>query len=162
MIKPRVYVESSVVSHYYADDTPEKRDITRKLWEQLKRGEYEIVVSPVVYEEIEDCGTQEEIDALYDVLNMLEYTEVEETEKSLSLANEYLETGVLPARARADCRHIAVASISDCKYILSWNMKHFVKRRTIEMVQEINGKLGVYQPNIQTPAIFIEGDDDNE
>jgi len=162
MIKPKIYLDTSVVSHYLADDAIEKQYDTRILWDQLMKGEYEIIVSPVNYEEFEKCKTPEEIDALYEVLNMLEFTFVDETVETHSLANEYLNTGIMPARTLDDCRHIAVASIYRCKYILSWNMKHFVKLKTMEMVKRVNEKLGVYQPMILTPAIFIEGGEENE
>ncbi|MDR1100884.1 MAG: PIN domain-containing protein [Clostridiales bacterium] len=162
-MKPKVYLDSSVVSHYYADDRPWRRDITRKLWEQLKQGEHEVAFSPVVFEEINKCKTQEEKDVLYNLLNELNFTLIEETDETLSLSDEYMATGVLPQRAKVDSRHIAVASVYGCKYILSWNMKHFVRRATMEMVQEVNGRLGIFQPNIQTPAVYIgEGDEEDE
>jgi len=161
MIKLKVYLDTSVVSHLLADDAPEQQNDTLKLWLQLKQDEYDAVVSPVVYEEIEGCdedlGTQ-----LLRNLNELNPTNAEETMETRILANEYLRTGILKQKSLNDCRHIAIASIYGCKYILSWNMKHFVKRRTIEMVQNINRNLGIIQPSILTPAIFIEGDDEGE
>ena len=87
---------------------------------------------------------------------------VEETGETRALADEYLNTSILTQKSINDCRHIAIASIYGCKYILSWNMKHFVKLRTIEMVQDVNRKLGICQPNILMPSIFIEGDDEND
>ncbi|MCL2082686.1 MAG: PIN domain nuclease [Oscillospiraceae bacterium] len=144
-----------------ADDAPEKRDDTRVLWEQLAQGDYEVVISPVVYEELDRCddGLREQ---LYSCLDTLERTFNEENEETILLAKEYLKTGILREESYNDCRHIAIASIYGCKYILSWNMKHFVKRRTIEMVQEVNRRLGVFQPSILTPTIFIEEGDDND
>ena len=160
-IKPKIYLDTSVISHLMADDTPEKRDNTRKLWEQLKRGDWEVVVSPVVYEELGRC--KEELKkALLEYVVMIDTTYVEETEEMTALADEYLKTGVLRPKSYDDCRHIAIASISVCKYILSWNMNHFANVKTIEMVQAVNQRFGVYQPTILIPPIFVEGDDDNE
>jgi len=141
-----------------ADDAPEKRSDTHILWDQLLQEEFEIIVSPVVYEEIGKCGDELENELLR-YLNILNVTPVAETAETLSLANTYLSTGVMPSRTKNDCRHIAIASIYGCRYILSWNMKHFVKRKTIEMVQKVNGRIGITQPNIITPTIFIEGDE---
>jgi len=76
------------------------------------------------------------------------------------MPNIILATGTLfPWFFFADCRHIAIASISACNYILSWNMKHFVKRKTMEMVFDVNHRFGVFQPLILTPAMFLEGDE---
>jgi len=161
VLRPKVYLDTSVISHLLADDAPEKREDTHKLWNQLKENEYEVIVSPVIYEELSRC--EENLrDSLIDFLNDIETTYVEETDHMLFLAKEYIASRVLPPKSLNDCRHIAIASISGCKYILSWNMKHFVKLKTIEMVQTINGKLGVFQPIILTPSIFIRGDDDDD
>lgn len=157
-IKPKIYFDTSVISHLMADDAPEKRDDTHKLWEQIKYGNWDVVLSPVVYEELGRCEYSLE-KALLGYVVMLETTYIEETEEMSALADEYLKTGVLTEKSYNDCRHIAIASVSACKYILSWNMKHFVKRKTIEMVQTVNQRLGVFQPSILTPAIFIEGDE---
>ena len=158
-IKPKVYLDTSVISHLMADDVPDKRSDTHKLWEQLKGGEWEVVLSPVVYEELGRCEDPLE-KALIEYVAIIDAAYVEENEEMFMLAEEYLKTGVLKEKSFNDCRHIAIASISACKYILSWNMKHFVKRKTIEMVQEVNQRFGIFQPNILTPSIFIEEGDE--
>ena len=159
-IKPKVYLDTSVISHLMAYDAPEKQNDTLKLWEELKENEYEIIVSPVTYEELSRCE-DDLSDKLVLSLNELETTYVEESEKTIFLADQYLATGILTRKSRDDCRHIAIASLSNCKYILSWNMKHFVKRKTIEMVHTVNEKLGIFKPMILTPSIFIQGDDED-
>jgi len=160
LIKPKIYLDTSVISHLLTDDLLERRNDTHLLWKQLGRKEYEVIVSPVVYEELSRC-TDDLKEQLFVYLSAIETTFVEENEEMTMLAEEYLKTGVLKEKSFNDCRHIAIASIHCCKYILSWNMKHFVKRRTIEMVQDVNGRLGIPQPNILTPSMFIEGDDES-
>ena len=160
-IRPKIYLDTSVISHLVADDTPEKRDDTRKLWKQLQLEAFEIILSPVIYEELGRCEPTLK-NTLLEYVVMINTTYIEENEEMTALADEYLKTGVLNEKSYNDCRHIAIASISNCKYILSWNMKHFVKRKTIEMVQNVNQRLGIFQPNILTPTIFIEGDEENE
>ena len=45
MIKPKTYLDTSVISFYFADDSPEKREITRRFIDQeLKSGKYEIYI----------------------------------------------------------------------------------------------------------------------
>ena len=161
ILKPKVYMDTSVISHLLAYDTPEKRIDTLKLWEQLKENEYEIVISTVVYEELSRCE-EDLFNQLMSFFSKLKITNVEESEQTIFLADEYLATRVLTPKNRDDCRHIAIACISNCKYILSWNMKHFVKLKTIEMVYKVNERLGVFQPMILTPSIFIQGDEENE
>lgn len=39
MRRLKLYLETSVWNFYFADDAPEKRDITRQFFEQIQRGE---------------------------------------------------------------------------------------------------------------------------
>jgi len=50
--KQRIYFDTSVISYLYAPDTPEKMADTLRLWEQIQAGEYEVVLSDVVFAEI--------------------------------------------------------------------------------------------------------------
>jgi predicted nucleic acid-binding protein len=46
MRKPKTYLDTSVISFYFADDSPEKKEITRRFIDQeLKSGKYEIYIS---------------------------------------------------------------------------------------------------------------------
>jgi len=50
MKKPQLYLETSVWNFYFADDAPEKKEITHTFFKKIKKGEYEIFVSDVVIE----------------------------------------------------------------------------------------------------------------
>ena len=89
-------------------------------------------------------------------LNEIEYELFEETEESLSLADNYLKYGVLNEKNMDDLRHISVASVTDCKYITSWNFKHFVNIKTIEKVQSAH-KLFEYNDINIIPSIMLLG-----
>lgn len=52
MKRPQLYLEISVWNFYFADDAPEKKVITHRFFDKIKRGEYKIFVSDVVIEEI--------------------------------------------------------------------------------------------------------------
>jgi len=52
MKKPQLYLETSVWNFYFADDAPEKKEITLIFFDKIKRGEYEIFISDIVVEEI--------------------------------------------------------------------------------------------------------------
>ena len=47
MKKLKVYLDSSIVSHLYADDVPEKMRITKAFWDEINEGIYEAVISPL-------------------------------------------------------------------------------------------------------------------
>lgn len=55
MEKLKVYLDTSVISHMFQDDAPEKIADTRKLWELFKEDKYDIYLSTVTLEELSDC-----------------------------------------------------------------------------------------------------------
>jgi predicted nucleic acid-binding protein len=52
MKKPQLYLETSVWNFHFANDAPEKREITLRFFDKVKQDEYEIFISDVVIEEI--------------------------------------------------------------------------------------------------------------
>ncbi len=61
-----------------------------------------------------------------------------------------------------DLRHISVAVIADCDFIVSWNFKHFVNVNVINKVQAVNKLLGYYEITIIPPSMLLEGDDNDD
>ena len=74
------------------------------------------------------------------------------------LTNKYMEYDVLKEKSRDDCRHIALATINDCDYIISWNFKHFVNIRTIDKVQAVNKLFGYREIKIVPPPMLLGGE----
>ena len=53
--KLKVYLDTSVISHLFQEDVPEKMTDTRQLWEMFRKEKYDVYLSTVTLEEIEDC-----------------------------------------------------------------------------------------------------------
>lgn len=53
MRKPQLYLETSVWNFYFADDAPEKKEITRRFFDKIKQDEYEVFISDTVIGEID-------------------------------------------------------------------------------------------------------------
>jgi len=43
------------------------------------------------------------------------------SEEAIELADEYLKQSVIPEKKVEDARHIAIATVSGCDMLLSWN-----------------------------------------
>jgi len=56
MKKTKIYLDTSVISHLDAPDTPEKMQDTLRLWERIQTGKYEVVLSEVVFDELDGCS----------------------------------------------------------------------------------------------------------
>ncbi len=48
MRKPKVYIETSVWNHLFADDAPKERADTEALFNEIAAGGYEIYISELV------------------------------------------------------------------------------------------------------------------
>lgn len=158
MRKLKIYLDTSVISHLFADDVPEKMADTLALWEDLKAGKYVVVLSNVTIAELNKCGEPKKA-AMFSCINEIPYEVVDETADSLALAEDYLKFGVLREKSRDDCRHIAVATLAGCQYIVSWNFKHFVNIKTVNKVQAVNKMAGYPEVSIVPPSMMLGGID---
>ena len=151
--KIRLYLDTSVISYLEQEDAPEKCKQTQMLWEILKTGKYEIVISNVVLAEIMDCKEekQERLLAYISEINHIYYETNNETEE---LAELVIKEGILRPKSIDDATHIASAILSEADIILSWNFKHLVNIETIKGVRQIclknnfNKSIDIYSPNI--------------
>jgi predicted nucleic acid-binding protein len=55
MKRLKIYLDTSVISHLDAPDVPDREADTKRLWEEIRKGTFEVFISPVVMEEIERC-----------------------------------------------------------------------------------------------------------
>lgn len=160
MKKTKLYLDTSVPSFLFADDSPEKREVTLKFWDILKLGLYDILISDILLSEIyrsEIPSPQELEDKLSEIV--LEIVSV--NEEILSLAQKYVDEGIIPQTYRDDALHIALATYNEADALISWNFKHIVKLKTIRGVNGINRMLGLKELEILTPQSWIQ-EDNNE
>ena len=157
MKKLKIYFDTSVVSHLDAHDTPEKMQDTLNLWDKCISGDFDIFLSDIIIGELERCEEPKR-SKLYEFLGHIDVIRIEETDESMTLTNKYMEYGVLKEKSRDDCRHIALATINECDYIISWNFKHFVNIKTIDKVQAVNKLLGYKEIKIVPPPMLLGGE----
>ena len=55
MNKRKIYLDTSVIIHLDAKDNVEKQQDTVKFFDQIKKNEYIIVVSDIVFDELSKC-----------------------------------------------------------------------------------------------------------
>ena len=161
MRRLRVYIDTSVISHLDAPDTPEKQEDTRKLWDAILAGEYEAFVSPIVMGELGDCEEPKR-SVLLRWLRSVNYTELQKTEEVLELAMQYLNAGVLRKKSFDDCQHIAYACVYNCDMVVSWNFKHMVNIKTISGIKAVNALAGYKEMQICPPTFLNSGGKNND
>ncbi|WP_094548113.1 hypothetical protein [Petroclostridium xylanilyticum] len=159
MKKLKVYLETTIFNFFYADDAPDKRDDTIKLFNEISYGKYEAYTSYAVTNEINKASdeTKQKLFRLFNEYPIAVLDEGDEVEK---LADIYVDEGIIPLKYRDDAVHIATATLTGMDIILSWNFKHIVKRKTIIMVNLINTREGYKNIDIYSPSEVIDDDDE--
>jgi len=155
MRKLKIYLDTSVISHLDAPDVQDKMNDTLQLWKDIKAGKYNIVISDVTIDEMEDCP-EPKLSYLYSKLSEIEYKDVDVNAEALRLSKLYFEVGGLPPKSRVDAIHIAIATVNGCNAILSWNFKHIVNYRAMTAVESVNIKEGYAPLKILSPTMLLE------
>ncbi len=144
MRKLKLYLETSIFNVATSDQSPEYRDKTLELLDQVKAGKYEGYTSKVVIQEISrsDLKRAKELMAKIEESGLEILEDNAETDE---LAQKYIEADLIPVKYREDAVHIAVATYYELDVIMSWNFEHMVKLKTKRGVTPINVLAG-YKP----------------
>jgi predicted nucleic acid-binding protein len=148
MIKPKVYLDTTVPSAYHDDRTPDRQRLTKQFWTE-RLPDFECVISTIVLIEINDTPDAERrdnIEVLIDDFEVLEFGE-----EAYELAQEYVERGIFPEKYTSDANHVSIAVVNGIGYFASWNFKHLVKVNTRREVNLVNALLGYQQIEIIAP-----------
>ena len=152
---PRIYLETSIFNFVFADDAPDKKTDTLKLFEEIKAGKYEPFTSVHVVEELKRDKTSKS-DKMQDLIDDYGITVLKSTVDIEKLADVYITENMIPAKYADDALHIATASVAGLDIITSWNFKHIVKVKTITLTESINLKYGDKMILINSPTEVIE------
>jgi predicted nucleic acid-binding protein len=154
----KLFLDTSVISHLDAPDTPEKMQDTHRLWDEIKSGVYDIVISDIVIEEIMRCP-QPKLDILLGFLAEIEYRRIDSNDEIEAIAAQIIRLEILKEKSRDDCMHIGAAVASGCDYLVSWNFKHMVNVKTIKGVRAVSNILGYNSIDIVQPTMLVERED---
>lgn len=74
-----------------------------------------------------------------------------------SLAARIMESGAIPSNAVLDAAYIAVATVNQMDYLLTWNCKHLANAQIIRRVAVVCNQEGYDMPVICTPEELMGG-----
>ena len=157
-MKESIYIETSVVSYYVSKPSRDiivlaHQQITSEWWPKaVKR--FDVYISEVVVEEAA-AGNKESAEQR---LNKLKgFLHLELTEKVEKIAQIYMEKLSIPKKSLRDAAHLAVASVHNIDYLVTWNCVHLANGEIIKKLLKINEKLSIKTPVICTPEELMEG-----
>ncbi|WP_298142994.1 type II toxin-antitoxin system VapC family toxin [Flavobacterium sp.] len=152
--KQRIYIDTSVFGGYFDE---EFKEYTIALFERIKDSEFTILYSTVTQDELENAP--EKVKELVKSLRV-ELTEfIDLTVEAVDLATVYISEKVVGQTSFADCLHIALATINNADFLVSWNFKHIVNIERIRGYNSINIRNGYKQLEIRSPREFEKYED---
>lgn len=149
-MKPiRVYADTSVFGGILDEEFCEASEL---FFNQVKHNVFSLVTSATVQEEIGPAP-----DKIRDFFNqLLPIAEVVViTEEMLDLRNAYLDAGIVTPPFSDDALHVAIATVSGCSLIVSWNFKHIVHFDKIRLYNAVNVLKGFSEIAIFSPLEVI-------
>jgi predicted nucleic acid-binding protein len=150
----KIYLDTSVFGGYYDIEFEED---TQLLFEKIKLGQFKIVYSNTTEDELLEAP--EKVRALLPEIDNDLKIKVELNEEAVNLADMYLAENVVGRTSRADCFHIAMATINAVDILISWNFKHIVNVTRIRGYNAVNMKLGYPVIDIRSPKEIIYNED---
>ena len=145
-MKQRIYIDTSVVGGYFDDEFSAD---TVPFFERVKNGELEIIVSDLL--EAELLRAPEFVKELLSTIPNKQIHKISLSREAIELADKYIEAKVVGRTSRADCQHIAIATLFKADVLVSWNFKHIVNLDRIRGYNGINFQNGHTMIEIRTP-----------
>jgi hypothetical protein len=146
----RVYADTSVYGGCFDVEFEAE---SRAFFEAVRRGRFELVISPTVLSELQRAPEQvRRIPAeLPDhAVEMIEFDDDVRV-----LRDAYLAANILGADHQADAEHIAFASVAEVDFVVSWNFKHIVQFEKIAGYQAVNLLNGYREIRIYSPKEMV-------
>ena len=141
MRKLRLYLETSTWNFYFADDAPEKKDITQEFFENVKQGRYDVFISETVLNEI-DRADEPKKNQLMHLIKECNPQMLDIAQEAIDLSKEYISQKIIPEVKVEDALHVSVATVYEMDALITWNNRHLANLRKMEKINSINLKEG--------------------
>ena len=149
----RVYADTSVFGG--AQDR-EFSELSEPFFARVREGEVQLVVSALVLDELE--GAPEAVRRFLEELSPL-VERVDIGEDAYALREAYMRAQVVGPKWQADALHVAAATVTGCRVLVSWNFKHIVNFKRIPLYNGVNQTEGYGPIAIHTPPEVVFDDE---
>ena len=154
-MKPRIYIDTSIVGSYFDE---EFKEATNRLFQRLENNEIIFVISDLL--DLELIDAPERVQELLYNYSANKFERISLTEEAIKLADKYIAEKVVGRASLEDCRHIALATINRVDVLASWNFKHIVNLNKIKGYNSVNLRFGYQMIEIRSPNDLIKYEDE--
>jgi predicted nucleic acid-binding protein len=156
-MRPRVYIETTVVSYLTARPSRDliiaaHQQVTQEWWDEYAP-HFDLYISQQVLQEA-GAGDAQAAGRRLQALEGLPLLEMQPA--VLGLARALTEKGAIPSKAVEDGLHIATATVHGMDYLVTWNCTHIANAVTRNAVIEVCRSCGYEPPVICTPEELME------
>ena len=156
MDRMKLYFDTSAIGFLDEPANPKEMADMHSLWEKLKDEEYEIFLSMVTIQEINDNKNKEKVRILYEYLAQIKYTTLEFTDEVVRIADLVKKSGLLTLDKHLNDRfHIGFAIVFGMDFLISMNFKDLANASTNKSVQRITLSEGYGSILIIPPVMMI-------
>lgn len=156
-MKPKAYVETSIVSYLTAKPSKDIRVMANQSttleWWDTRRAHFDLFVSEFVVAEAA-LGDSEAASRRLEVIENI--AELEATEEVRLLGKALISEGPIPPQAEIDAYHIAIAAVNGMEYLLTWNCTHIANAAMRPKIESVCREHGYEPPIICTPQELME------
>jgi predicted nucleic acid-binding protein len=154
-MKRKIYLETSVISYLTARLSKTiigaaHQQITLAWW--ASRHQYELFVSESV---LRECGAGDPDAAMKRLAIISDVPLLTITEQAVDIAEALVSERIIPIKAAEDALHIAIATLNNMDYLLTWNCKHIANPEIQRGIAAYLERLGLFLPFICTPEELI-------
>jgi len=142
----KIYLDTSVISALFDDRNPERQELTNVFFEKIEV--FDVFISEIVLAEIEGIKTEELKKKVRK--RVINYKILKINEETRRLASEYIKNNAIPEGYSEDALHIAISTLNNIDYLLSWNFRHIVKVKTRKIINMVN--LSQHYPELKIIA----------
>jgi hypothetical protein len=156
-VKPRIYIETTVVSYLTSRPARDLRSAARQQWSrdfwawaqdnadcftseltviEANRGDNELAAKRIAL--LADCDT------------------LEATEAARALASQLIELKAVPPTEPEDALHLSIATLANMDFVASWNFSHMVGEQPKRKFSQVVQQLGYAVPILATPESIVE------
>jgi predicted nucleic acid-binding protein len=155
-MKPKVYLETSVISYLTAWPSRDlvkaaHQQVTQEWWNTRER--FDLYISQVV---LREAGSGDPAAARLRLESLSGIPILTASPEASALAQQLVARGSLPTKAAVDAVHIAVAVVNGMDYLLTWNCTHIANAAMRHKIEAICRQSG-YEPVVLcTPEQLME------
>jgi predicted nucleic acid-binding protein len=149
--KLKVYLDTSVISALFDDRNPERKSLTESFFSEIET--FDIYISNITILEIENTPDKNLKSLMKERIKP--FTVLSISEDVEELVKEIIQKGAIKTSYSEDAYHIAIALLNEMDFLLSWNFRHIVRKKTKDIIRMISSLKKLRQIEILTPAELL-------